>query len=101
MCVGIPLQIVSVEAGAAVCEGHGRRERIDLALVGEPPAGTWILAYQGAAVRTLTAEEAAQSAAAIAALEAVLAGEANLDAYFADLVEREPTLPEHLRGNRR
>jgi len=101
MCVGIPLQIVSAEAGTAVCEGRGRRERIDLALVGEQPAGTWILAYQGSAVRTLTPGEAAQTAAALDALAAVLAGDTNVDAYFADLIDREPTLPEHLKGTSR
>ena len=101
MCVGIPLQIVGAEAGVAVCEGRGRRERIDLALVGDQPTGTWILAYQGSAVRTLTALEAAQTGAALDALAAVLAGEGNVDAYFADLIDREPTLPDHLKGNAR
>jgi hydrogenase expression/formation protein HypC len=99
MCVGIPMQITGTEAGVAVCEGRGRRERIDLALVGDQPQGSWILAYQGCAVRTLTPIEAAQTAAALDALEAVLAGEANVDAYFADLIEREPVLPAHLKGN--
>ncbi len=98
MCVGIPMQVVGAEDGVAVCEGRGRRERIDLALVGEQPAGTWILAYQGSAVRVLTPDEAFQTAAALDALEAVLAGGTNVDAYFADLIDREPTLPEHLRG---
>jgi hydrogenase expression/formation protein HypC len=101
MCVGVPLQVVSVEALVALCEGSGRREPIDLALVGEQPAGTWILAYQGTAMRTLTPDEAAQTAAALDALAAVLAGEANVDAYFADLVDREPVLPAHLKGNPR
>jgi hydrogenase expression/formation protein HypC len=101
MCVGTPMQIASTEAGVAICEGRGRRERIDLALVGVQPPGTWILAYQGSAVRTLTPKEAAQTAAALDALAAVLAGETDVDAYFADLIEREPTLPAHLTGNTR
>ena len=101
MCVGIPMLIASTEAGVAVCEARGRRERIDLALVGLQPPGTWILAYQGSAVRTLTPVEAAQTAAALDALAAVLAGETDVDAYFADLIDREPTLPAHLKGNAR
>jgi hydrogenase expression/formation protein HypC len=92
--------IVAAEATVAVCEGRGRRERIDLALVGEQPVGAWILAYQGSAVRTLTADEAAQTTAALEALDAVLAGSDNVDAYFADLIDREPELPPHLKGNR-
>ena len=101
MCVGIPMMIVSAADGVAVCEGDGRRERIDLALVGDQPPGTWILAYQGSAVRTLTPDEAAQTTAALAALAAVLAGGTDVDAYFADLVDREPVLPDHLKGNAR
>jgi hydrogenase expression/formation protein HypC len=101
MCIGTPMQITSTDEGVAVCEGRGRSERIDLALVGAQSPGTWILAYQGSAVRTLTPVEAAQTSAALDALAAVLAGESNVDAYFADLIDREPTLPEHLKGTAR
>ena len=97
MCVGVPLRIVSAEPGMAVCEGRGRRERIDMLLQGDHPVGTWILAYQGSAVRTMTADEAAHTGAALDALEAALAGETEVSAFFADLVDREPQLPEHLR----
>jgi hydrogenase expression/formation protein HypC len=100
MCVGTPMLIVAAEATVAVCEGRGRREQIDLALVGEQPVGTWILAYQGSAVRTLTPDEATQTSAALDALDAVLAGSDNVDAFFADLIDREPELPPHLKGNR-
>jgi hydrogenase expression/formation protein HypC len=100
VCVGTPMLIVAAEATVAVCEGRGRREQIDLALVGEQPVGTWILAYQGSAVRTMTPDEAAQTSAALDALDAVLAGSDNVDAFFADLIDREPELPPHLKGNR-
>ena len=100
MCVGTPMLIVAAEATVAVCEGRGRREQIDLALVGEQPVGTWILAYQGSAVRTMTPDEAAQTSAALDALDAVLAGSDNVDSFFADLIDREPELPPHLKGNR-
>ena len=45
----------------------------------------------------LSADEAAQTNAALAALEAAMAGEQALDGFFADLIEREPQLPAHLR----
>jgi hydrogenase assembly chaperone HypC/HupF len=96
MCIGTPLRIVRTEAGAAWCVNGGRAARIDLALVGEQPVGAWVLAYQGSAVRTLTDAEAQQMTAALDALAAVLAGEVNVDAYFRDLIEREPALPPHL-----
>lgn len=98
MCVGVPMLIVSAEPGMAVCEGRGRRERVSMLLPGDQPVGTWILAYQGGAVRTMTSVEAAQTSAALDALEAALAGETDLDRYFADLSVREPQLPPHLKG---
>ena len=101
MCIGVPMRIVRTDAGTALCPGRGVQERIDTRLLGEQPEGTWILAYRGAAVRVMTPEEAAQTTAALAALDAVLAGEGNVDAHFADLVGREPRLPPHLEGNER
>jgi hydrogenase expression/formation protein HypC len=98
MCIGIPMQVVGTGDGGAICEGRGRRERIDFALVGDVAVGAWILAYQGSAVRAMTQEEAAQTGAALDALEAALAGQGNFDEFFADLVGREPQLPSHLRG---
>ena len=97
MCIGVPMRIVSADGEVAVCEGRGRQERIDTRLVGPQPADTWILAYNGSAVRVMTAEEARQTTAALDALEAVLAGAGDIDAFFADLVEREPQLPPHLK----
>ncbi|MEP7181828.1 MAG: HypC/HybG/HupF family hydrogenase formation chaperone [Betaproteobacteria bacterium] len=100
MCVGIPMRVVEAEEFAAVCEGRGRRERLDVQLVGAQPVGAWVLAFQGSAVRTLSAEEAAQTDAALDALDAVLAGDGDIDAHFADLVGREPQLPDHLKRSR-
>jgi hydrogenase expression/formation protein HypC len=96
MCIGTPLRIVRTEGGAAWCANGSRAARLDLALVGDQPVGAWVLAYQGSAVRTLTEDEARQMTAALDALAAVLAGAVNVDAYFADLIEREPALPPHL-----
>jgi hydrogenase expression/formation protein HypC len=94
------MRVESVDGAMAVCATRGRRERISLALVDDAPVGTWILAYQGTAVRTMEPDEAAETTAALDALAAVMAGEQNVDAYFADLVDREPQLPPHLKGNR-
>jgi len=67
-------------------------------LVGPQSAGTWVLAFRGAAMRVMTTDEARQTDAALDALERVLAGDSNVDAQFADLVDREPVLPDHLKG---
>jgi hydrogenase expression/formation protein HypC len=98
MCIGVPMQIVSSGNGRARCEGRGQQEQLDLMLVGDQPIGTWVLAFRGAALRVLHADEAREIDAALDALEAVLAGDSDVDAHFADLVDREPTLPEHLKG---
>ncbi len=98
MCVGIPMRVLEYGEGVAVCEGRGRRERINALLVGDVAPGDWILAFQGAAVRTMTEGEARETDAALDALEAALAGATDVSAHFADLIDREPVLPEHLRG---
>jgi hydrogenase expression/formation protein HypC len=96
MCVGVPMRVLSWEDGMAECEGRGRRERLNAMLLGALPAGAWVLAYQGSAVRAIDEDEARQTNGALDALEAALAG-GDVDRYFADLVGREPTLPSHLK----
>jgi hydrogenase expression/formation protein HypC len=100
VCIGIPMQVLAAGAEAAECEGRGRRERINCLMVGAVDAGTWLLTFQGAALRVISAEEAGETNAALDALAAVLAGELDVRAHFADLVDREPELPAHLRGSR-
>jgi hydrogenase expression/formation protein HypC len=101
MCIGVPMRIVSSTAHVALGEGRGQRQQLDLMLLGEVPAGTWVLAFRGAALRVLTPDEAGQIDAALDALDTVLAGGDDVDACFPDLADREPTLPEHLRGGRK
>ena len=96
MCIGIALRVSVPDGEFAWCEDGNARERIDMMLVGAQPAGTWVLAFHGAARQVLSDEEAALSRTARDALAAVLAGEPQLDRYFADLVSREPQLPAHL-----
>lgn len=93
MCIGIPMQVVGSGELRALCEGRGRRRELDVMLIGAQPAGAWVLAFQDSAIRVLSAEEAAQINAALDALEAVLAGASQVDAYFADLIDRAPTHP--------
>jgi len=99
MCIGIPLEIAALEPGGEFGLGRGRdgrEERLDLRLVTPLAEGAWVLAFAGSARAVLSAEEAGQIADALAAAEAVLRGE-NVDHLFADLVGREPTLPDFLR----
>ena len=98
MCIGLPMRVVETGSGSALCERRGERTRLDTLLVGDVARGDWLLAFQGSAVRVLTAAEAAETDAALDALEAVLAGADDVSRHFADLVDREPELPAHLRG---
>ena len=97
MCIGTPMQVVSCEDTFAWCEADGQRERLDMALVGPQPVGSWVLAFHGAARQVMDAQEAAQARAGRQALQSVLNGHGNVDDFFADLVARTPQLPAHLR----
>ena len=55
-----------------------------------------MLVHIDTAIRTLDAEEARQIDDALRGLEAAMRGE-SFDDHFADLINREPQLPEHLR----
>ncbi len=108
MCIGVPMRIESVDGmvAVAVCESAGgavERHELDLLVVGSQPPGTWVLAFCGAARRVLDEAEARQILDALAALGIALDADATalpeqaIDALFADLVDRVPQLPEHLR----
>ncbi len=96
MCIGFPMTIVEGDAFHALCERRGETSRVSMALVGAQPAGAKILVYLGSAVRLLDEVEAKQIDDALDALQAVLEGK-NVDHLFADLVDREPQLPDFLR----
>ena len=84
--------------GAVVVIDGATNAVLDTLLVGDVAPGDWLLAFQGSAIRVLSAGEAAETDAALDALEAVLAGADDVSKHFADLVDREPELPAHLRG---
>ncbi|MGD9657899.1 MAG: HypC/HybG/HupF family hydrogenase formation chaperone [Methylocystis sp.] len=96
MCLGIPMRVIDGDDMSALCEGAGRAERVSMLLIGAQPAGAHVLVHLGTAMRVLEEEEADLITAALAGLDAALAGRA-FESHFADLVDREPQLPAHLR----
>lgn len=98
MCLGIPMQVIECNGYLALCQGRSGVRQLDLALVGEQPVGTWLLTFIDAAREIIDPERAAQINAALDGLEAVMAGETDIARHFADLFERTPELPAHLRG---
>ena len=123
MCVAIPMRVRSVDGFEARCErsaaaagglcgpctpafdwdvpaqeGASSCVNVTLAMLDEP--GDWLLVFRDEAIRRVTEEEAREVAAALEATAAVMAGDLsdeNIRAGFADLVDREPPLPEHLK----
>ncbi|MEZ5626576.1 MAG: HypC/HybG/HupF family hydrogenase formation chaperone [Rhodocyclaceae bacterium] len=100
MCIGEPMQVTAAGAMHARCrDRHGREHDIDLLLTGAQPAGVWLLTFLGAAREVIDAGRANAVARALDALDALARGEAaDLNAAFADLLEREPQLPDFLKG---
>ncbi|MCB1890289.1 MAG: HypC/HybG/HupF family hydrogenase formation chaperone [Rhodocyclaceae bacterium] len=87
MCLSVPMQVESLEAGGAlawVVRGD-RREQVNMLLVGEQPVGTWVLVALGFAKEVLDEPERAQIEEALEALAATLDDDYDPDRYFADL----------------
>ncbi len=98
MCLGTPMQVVEMQGSYALCEANNTQEVVDMMLVGDQPKGTWILNFLGAARETMTPEDAEQTMLAHNAVSDVMQGGDQVDHLFADLINREPELPDHLKG---
>lgn len=89
MCIGMPMQVVELEPGHAICLGRGERRRVRTALVGEPAPGDWLLVFLDSAQERISAARAAEVNATLDLLAAAQAGEGGgADAAF--------TLPSQL-----
>ncbi len=97
MCIGLPMRVISAQLGRALCQGMGQQREVDTLLVGDPPVGSWVLVFLDSAREVLSEERAAQISQALTALELAIKGETEVDHLFADLIDREPSLPVHLQ----
>lgn len=98
MCTGIPLQIIQNDGLRALCGDSQDEQWVDMTLVGPQPEGTWVLVFLGAAREVTSADRANKIANALKALTQVMNGTMDYDeSLFADLIEREPELPTHLK----
>lgn len=96
MCLGVPMRIVEGDDVTALVERRGESRRVSMMLVGEQAVGTVVLVHIDSAVRVLDEAEAKLIDDALEGLEAAMDGR-DFDHLFADLVDREPQLPEFLR----
>lgn len=74
MCIGIPMQVLALEPGHAICAGRGERRRVRTALVGDPAPGDWLLIFLDSAQERISAERAREVDATLDLLAAVQAG---------------------------
>ncbi len=97
MCIGVPMQIEQCHNALALCtDGNGQQHEIDIMLVGPQTPGTWVMTFLNTAREVIPAEQAMNTIQALQALEKVQRGE-DFEHLFADLINREPKLPEFLR----
>lgn len=97
MCIGLPMQVIAIEPGHAICVGMGETRRVDTWLIDEPSAGDWLLVFVDSAREKLDPERAHQIGDALHAASLAVAGETDLDRWFPDLANREPQLPDFLK----
>ncbi|HEY3326558.1 MAG TPA: HypC/HybG/HupF family hydrogenase formation chaperone [Novimethylophilus sp.] len=97
MCLGIPMRVVEIEGIFAWCEGRNGRSRINTMLLGDVAPGQWLLTFLDTAREAIGAERAALIDSALDALDRIAAGNGDFDDCFADLIDREPQLPDFLR----
>lgn len=97
MCLGVPMRVTAVEGDYVWCEGMGERRCVDTLLLGPQPVGTWLLVFLNSAREVLSAADAARITQAVQAVQLVLQGENEVEHLFADLIDREPQLPDFLQ----
>ena len=101
MCVATPMQVLRMQGGVAMCAGPQGEEAVDVLLTGALAPGQWVMVFLGAAREVIDAARASEVNAALTALQGLMQGggddAALIAAGFADLVDRQPQLPEHLR----
>lgn len=98
MCIGIPMIVRELpDEGVAICEGRGKREKIDIMMVGPLEIGTYVLTWNGNATDVITEERAAQVNKALDSLEKAMNGlPPDAEDAFADITANTGRLPPHL-----
>lgn len=106
MCIGLPMQIKETGFGYAICEGLGKTRQVDTLLIGDQPIGTWVLTFLDSAREVISEDNAKKISDAIKAVDIVMDNQGNfsqsgmemknIEALFADLIDREPEKPASL-----
>lgn len=89
--------ITKIDGIAAIAQGHGAVELVDISLCSDAQVGDWVLSFLGTAREILTQDQADKITAALGGLRALMQG-GDLGDAFADLDDRSPQLPPHLQA---
>jgi hydrogenase expression/formation protein HypC len=60
MCIGIPMQVITVEPGFAFVSGRGETRRVKTSLIEQCEPGQWLLVFLDDARELISAERAAE-----------------------------------------
>ena len=87
MCIGTPVQVVEPGELSALCRGRNGDERVNMLLIGEQPAGTWVLSFLGWAREVISEQDAQQIDRALDGLSEIMDGAESIDVehYFPGL----------------
>ncbi|MCD0417403.1 HypC/HybG/HupF family hydrogenase formation chaperone [Rubrivivax sp. JA1024] len=93
------MTVISTDGASALCERRAEQRLVSTALIGEVAIGDRLLVFIDSAIRKLDPDEAQQIDDALDGLAAAIEGRP-FEHLFADLIDREPELPPHLRTER-
>lgn len=87
MCLSVPMQVVEnlADGDLAIVERAGRRQQVNMLLVGPQGLGTWVLVALGFAKEVVEPGELELIEDALAALAASLDGDYDPATHFRDL----------------
>jgi len=91
------MRVVAADASSALVEADGEIRRVSTLLLDRVAEGDFVLVHATNAVRVIDAEEARLVTDALHAVMAAARGE-TFEHLVADLIDREPELPPHLRA---
>jgi hydrogenase assembly chaperone HypC/HupF len=91
MCIAIPMQVVRPGELTALCRGRNGEEEVNMLLVGEQPAGAWVLNFLGWAREVISEDHAREVDLALDGLQQIMdgAGSIDVDQHFPGLGQAE------------
>lgn len=92
MCIALPVQVVRPGPVSALCLGRNGEEEVNMLLVGEQPAGAWVLSFLGWAREVISERQAREIDLALDGLQEIMDGAESIDVdrHFPGLAREAP-----------